>query len=58
MQELATFVFHWSHHNEGGCELADGVQLIGDDGNLDLALGRLEVVGHQVAGADVLRWLE
>ena len=34
------------------------MELAGDDGDLDLALGRLEVVGHQVAGADVLGRLE
>ena len=34
------------------------MELAGDDGDLDLALGRLEVVGHQVAGTDVLGRLE
>ena len=54
----ATFVLHGPHHHEGGGELPDGVELAGDDGDLDLALGRLEVVGHQVAGTDVLGRLE
>jgi len=53
-----TFIFHWPHHHEGSGELADGVERVGHNGDLDLALRRLEVVGHQVARADVLGRLE